>query len=214
MIHLTKALPRDTRALAPVKNNKKDPTATAIVTIEAKAMATAAVTPNAEMKAAVSLGLTANVTAGVVNTTTEEAVTGAASVKQNVGVSKATTIDAAMNTEAALTAHEMFTTSTELLDVAATTEMAPPRQSSSEIANNVAAKGETADATVPVPKAASATLLDRGQRKECKAQLVFPRRTEKCPLHLNLTTKLQSTRQKKIKIFPPKAMTTLIRRPI
>ena len=165
MIHLIKALPRDTRKLTPVKNAKEETTvatllAAAIVTIEAReAVATAAVTPNAEMKAAVSLGLTENMTAGVVNTTTEEAVTRAASVKQNAGVSAETTIDAAMNTEAALTAHEMFTTSKELLDVAATTEMAPPRRGSTEIANNVAAKGETADATVRVPEAANAVLL-------------------------------------------------------
>ena len=154
MIHLIKALQRDARKLTPVKNAKEETTratllAAAIVTIEArKAVATAAVTPNAEMKAAVSLGLTANMTAGVVNTTTEEAVTRAASVKQNAGVSAETTIDAAMNTEAALTAHEMFTTSKELLDVAATTEMAPPRQTELETANNVASKGEAVNATV------------------------------------------------------------------
>ena len=43
-----------------------------------------------------------------------------------------------------------------LLDAAEITEMAPPRRGSTEIANNVAAKGET---TVRVPEAANAVLL-------------------------------------------------------
>ena len=165
--------------------------ATAIVTIEAReavataaAIATAAVTTNAGFTVTPSLGADVDVSLETI----EEAMT--ADVKLNADVSTtaaATTIDVA-----APPAHEQLKRLRELLDVA------------------------VVDTTVPVPKAASATLLDLGQRKECKAQLVFPRRTEKCPLHLDTTNKLQSSRQKNhryMTIFPPKAMTALMRYP-
>jgi SHS2 domain-containing protein len=160
---------------------------TAIVTIEARevvataaAMATAAVTPNAKVIEAVTTpSMTADVDVSIetMKTSIEEAMT-AAGVILNADV--ATTIDGAMKAEAAHPAQGQLTMLKELLDVEATKEMAPPRQAASELANNVATKREEGNATVP--KAASAALLDLEQRKEFKAQLVFPRRTKKCPL--------------------------------
>ena len=188
---------------------------TAIVTIEARevvataaAMATAAVTPNAKVTEAVTPSMAVDVGIETMKTSIEEAMT-AAGVILNADV--ATTIDGAMKAEAAHPAQGQLTMLKELLDVEATKEMAPPRQAASEMAKNVAAKSEEGNATVQ--EAASAALLDLKQRKECKAQLVFPRRTKRCPLHLDTTNKLQSSRQKNLTIFPPKAMTALIRCP-